>query len=236
MCSQYLPPEPSEIVAWFDALEPTFGYKARVYKGYDAPILVRPGPSDSSAVPMALRRARFGLVPFFSSSLQIKYATLNARSETAASTASYRGPWKRRQLCLVPMRAFIEPNHESGHSEWWGIGRADGEPVAAAGLYDVWRPRKDEAEDPGEPVYSFTLLTINADEHPLMRRMHRAEDEKRSIVLVPRDLQTAWLNSGSDDELRSHLTLFDPEGFIAGPLPPADNPKRKDPEQPALDL
>jgi putative SOS response-associated peptidase YedK len=236
MCSQYMPPEPSEIVAWFDALEPTFAYPARTYKGYDAPIFVRPEPSDSSAVPLALRRARFGLVPFFSSSLQIKSNTMNARSETAASKPSYRGPWKRRQLCLVPMRTFIEPNYESGPSEWWGIGRADGQLLAAAGLYDVWRPRKDEAEAPGEPVYSFSLLTVNADEHPLMRRFHKKEDEKRSIVLVPLDQQAAWLNVGSDDELRSHLTLFDPDGFVAGPLPPADKPKRKDPEQPALDL
>lgn len=218
MCSQYVPPEPAEIVAWFDSLEPTFEYKARTYKGYDAPIFVQPGPQDGPAAPLALRRARFGLVPFFERSLQIRYSTLNARSETAATAASYRGPWKRRQLCIVPIKRFIEPNWTSGKAEWWGIGRADGQPLAAAGLYDVWRPKQEGSDEPAPPVHSFTLLTINADGHPLMQRFHKPGEEKRSIVLLPRDQWQAWLHVGSDDALRSHLRLFNADGFNAGPI------------------
>ncbi len=216
MCNQYIPPEPRHIRTWFESFEPTFSYKARVFKGYDAPILVRPGEGEDGSMPMAVRRARFGLVPFFSKSLDIKYDTMNARSETAATTASFRGPWKRRQLCIIPIQAFIEPYYgDQPKSQWWGIERADREPLAAAGLYDTWRPAQD-----AEPVYSFTMLTINADEHPLMSRFHKPGKEKRSIVLLPREDLVAWLTVGNDDaELRGHLRLFDPKGFTAGPLP-----------------
>ena len=30
-------------------------------------------------------------------------------------------------------------------------------------------------------------ITINADEHALMRRMHKPGDEKRSLVILPHD-------------------------------------------------
>ena len=35
-----------------------------------------------------------------------------------------------------------------------------------------------------QPLASFTMLTINADAHPLMRRFHRPDDEKRMLVLL----------------------------------------------------
>lgn len=215
MCNQYVPPEPRHIKAWFESFEPTFDYRPRIYKGYDAPILVRPQEGEDASMPMVVRRARFGLVPFFSKSLKIPYETMNARSETAATAPSFRGPWRRRQLCVVPIQTFIEPSYESGKSQWWGIERADREPVAAAGLYDVWRSPE------GEQVHSFTMLTLNADMHPLMSRFHKPGKEKRSIVLLPREDLVAWLNVGENDaDLRTHLRLFDPTGFTAGPLPP----------------
>lgn len=219
MCNQYIPPEPRHIQMGFEAFEPTFDYKPRIYKGYDAPILVRPQEGDDTPMPMVVRRARFGLVPFWSKSLQIPYETMNARSETAATAPSFRGPWKRRQLCVVPIQMIIEPNYESGKSQWWSIGRADREPVAAAGLYDVWRSPE------GAQVHSFTMLTVNADSHPLMNRFHKAGKEKRSIVLLPREELVAWLTVGQDDaDLRAYLRLFDPAGFTAGPISPTPAP------------
>jgi hypothetical protein len=42
-------------------------------------------------------------------------------------------------------------------------------------------------------VVSFTMLTINADSHPVMRRFHRPADEKRTPVVLPAHLFDAWL-------------------------------------------
>ena len=66
------------------------------------------------------------------------------------------------------------------------------------------------------------MLTVNADEHPLMQRFHKPEDEKRSVVIVPRGTYDDWLACRSTDEARSFLNLFPAEEMAgeAYPLPP----------------
>jgi putative SOS response-associated peptidase YedK len=44
-------------------------------------------------------------------------------------------------------------------------------------------------------VCSFSLLTMNADQHPLMKRFHRPKDEKRSLVIVPPEQRLDWLHA-----------------------------------------
>jgi len=69
---------------------------------------------------------------------------------------------------------------------------------------------------------SFTMLTVNADEHPLMKRFHKPGDEKRSVVIVPPTSYEDWLNARSTDEARSFLNLYPAEEMAAqaAPLPP----------------
>jgi putative SOS response-associated peptidase YedK len=47
-----------------------------------------------------------------------------------------------------------------------------------AAIWDRWK-RPDGSEE-----LSFSLLTMNADAHPLMRRFHGPEDEKRMLVIL----------------------------------------------------
>jgi putative SOS response-associated peptidase YedK len=44
-------------------------------------------------------------------------------------------------------------------------------------------------------MHSFTLLTVNADGHPIMGRLHRPEDEKRMPVIIARQHFAQWLNA-----------------------------------------
>ena len=37
------------------------------------------------------------------------------------------------------------------------------------------------------------MLTINADEHSLMRNFHRPGDEKRMVVILPEERYVDWL-------------------------------------------
>lgn len=69
---------------------------------------------------------------------------------------------------------------------------------------------------------SFTMLTVNADNHPLMKRFHKPGDEKRSVVIVRPDAHAYWLNCRSTDEARSFLNLYPAEQMAAEayPLPP----------------
>jgi hypothetical protein len=39
------------------------------------------------------------------------------------------------------------------------------------------------------------MLTVNADEHPVMNQFHKPGDEKRTPVIVAPDLHDAWLSA-----------------------------------------
>ncbi|MDR3453152.1 MAG: SOS response-associated peptidase family protein [Rhodoferax sp.] len=98
MCNQYTPAKSHAIADHFGVPEPAFNYPARTYKGYVPPMLCRPHAGKG----LVLEEGHFALVPFFAKTVKLTYDTLNARSETIATAASYRGPWKRRQFCLIP--------------------------------------------------------------------------------------------------------------------------------------
>jgi len=78
----------------------------------------------------------------------------------------------------VPAEAIYEPNYETGKAVWWRTQRADGEPMALAGLWE--RKQWHDAR----PTWSFTMLTVNAEAHPVMRRFHKPGDEKRTVVVL----------------------------------------------------
>ncbi len=138
------------------------------------------------------------------------------RLQGFAEKPAFRSAWKKRQFCLVPTLGFYEPNYETGKAVRWQIRRVDEKPFALAGIRE-WRREPD-----GRELRSFSMLTINADEHPLMSRFHAPDDEKRSVVVVPSADYRAWLGAESDEEARSYLKLMDPHEFegVADPAPP----------------
>lgn len=168
-----------------------------------------------SGAGLVVEEGHFGLVPFFAASTKLPYDTLNARTETIATANSYRGPWRRRQFCLIPMDAFTEPNYESGRSQWWDVYRRDGAPFAVAGLYDRWTSPE------GELYWSFTLPTINSAHHSMMSRFHKPGKEKRSVVVLPPRSYDVWLDAKTDDEARAVFQMFDENQFDTGPVEPA---------------
>lgn len=169
---------------------------------------------------------RWGLIPWFSKTADIKYATNNARSEELAEKASFKLPWARGQRCIIPADWFDEPNWETGKNEWWRFRRADGEPWGLAGLFHPW---KNHAT--GEVVESYTMLTMQANSHPLMSRMHKPEvdpetrqplprwqQDKRSVIAIEQADVDQWL-AGTVQEAQELLKLSPVEVFDAGPRP-----------------
>lgn len=63
------------------------------------------------------------------------------------------------------------------------------------------------------------MLTVNADNHPLMKRFHKPGAEKRSVVIVPPGKYEEWLTCRSTDEARSFLSLYPDELMHAEPYP-----------------
>ncbi len=131
----------------------------------------------------------FGLIPHWSRDTRMARHTFNARSETVAEKPSFRDAWKRAQHCIIPAESIFEPDWRSGKSVPTQIARADGQPLGVAGLWSSWKSPK------GEIVHSYTMLTVNADEHPLMRMFHKPTDEKRMAVILPTERYQDWLQA-----------------------------------------
>ncbi|WP_235021302.1 SOS response-associated peptidase family protein [Caballeronia telluris] len=74
----------------------------------------------------------------------------------------------------------------------------------------------------GSTSTSFTMLTVNAEDHPLMKRFHRSGAEKGSVVIIPPTEYEAWLSCRTTDAVRSFLQLYPVEAMYAEayPLPP----------------
>jgi len=189
MCSNYFPTVSKERLTAF-GIQPALDLssKRQVWKSYSAP-MVRNGEDGRE-----LLLGEFGLLPFWSKERKIKYSTFNARSETVETASSFKTPWAKRQRCIIPADWVVEPDWRTGKNIPTAIARADGEPMGLAGLWDRWL---DKAT--GEVVHSFTMLTINAETHGLMRNFHRPDDEKRMVVVLPEARYEDWLTASLPD-------------------------------------
>lgn len=93
-----------------------------------------------------------------------------------------------------------------------------GLPWALAGLWITWVDRAT-----GEMHESYTMLTINADAHPLMRRMHKLDpklpadrQDKRSVIPIEMVDVDQWL-VGTVKEASALVQLAPVGVFSAGP-------------------
>ena len=150
---------------------------------------------DEAVPPMEALTGLFGLVPHWSADTKIARHTYNARSEAVAIKPSFRDAWKHAQHCIIPAEAFFEPDWRSGRAVATRIASAEGEPLGIAGLWARWRSPQ------GELVHSFTMLTINADAHPLMQQFHKPGEEKRMVVILAPQHYQDWLASSPAEAL-----------------------------------
>lgn len=182
---------------------------------------------DDAGYSRELVAGQWGLIPCFAKEAKLPYQTNNARSEELAAKASYKQPWARGQRCIIPADSFDEPywgpyDAQFKKCEWWRFRRADGRPWGLAGLWNTWT---DKAT--GELHESYTMLTINADGHPLMGRMHKNEldpktkeplpledQDKRSVISIELADVDTWL-SGTQQEAQALVRLAPVEIFDA---------------------
>jgi hypothetical protein len=159
---------------------------------------------------------------------------MNARSESAAEKPAFRDAFSRGQFAIVPAWEIFEPFYAPGakRSVRWGIERADGTALGICGLWDRWK------SPTGEIVLSFAMLTINCDEHPLLKRFHKHFDEKgepnerRTPALLREEDYDRWLdaspadapaffNTFGSDDLQARASPAIPPKPKAGPPPDA---------------
>lgn len=168
------------------------------------PLTARYNIAPTQSVPVIRQRRdgqrvmeemRWGLVPHWVKDPKAFKANLfNARSESAAEKPSFRDAMKTHR-CLVPASGFYEWRSEEGGKQPYFVYRADGQPLAFAGLWSV------NAHGP-EPLATCTILTTDANEE--MRALH-----DRMPVILERDEWARWLDPEEVDPQRLE-DLLDP--------------------------
>ncbi|HYC41744.1 MAG TPA: SOS response-associated peptidase family protein [Noviherbaspirillum sp.] len=222
MCANYRPSTRDELQQRFGVAAPDSGYPAEAFPGSMAPMIRLPR-ADAVHGDRACALGTFGMVPHWAEP-KLARQTYNARSETVAAKPSFRNAWKRRQFCVIPVSSFYEPSYETGKAERWEIADADSEPLGIAGLWEL----KSDGPN-GLPLLSFTMLTINADGHPLMQRFHKPDDEKRMLVILDPQQVDDWLHCPVE-EANSFFVRYPAERLVAKAAPMA----RRKPAQDSL--
>lgn len=206
VCSHYEAPTPSRLKLSF-GVELHEPFQSNLWPGHTGVFIRRPADAEQGQVEAL--PGIFGLLPFWAKDRKLSRHTYNARSETVAEKPSFRDAWKRGRHCIIPASAIYEPDWRSGKAVPVRISRADGDVMGIAGLWESWQ------DATGQIVHSYTMLTLNADAHPLMRNFHRPDDEKRMVVILPKGLYPDWLNA-SPANSRQFIRQFPAEHLRIG--------------------
>jgi putative SOS response-associated peptidase YedK len=190
MCGRFVSSSPpDELAKYFDVeavaesvLEPSFN----VAPSQDVYVVVETG---------GLRRLdtfHWGLVPFWAKDPSAGNKMINARVESIADKSAYKRSFQKRR-CIIPADGFYEWKKVPGQKakQPYFIHRVDGEPMAFAGLWEIWRPPED-TERTSDPLRSCTIITGKPNEKI-------AEIHDRMPVMLPPSAWEAWLDRDNGD-------------------------------------
>ena len=191
MCGRFVSSSPpDELARYFDVaevpeqvLEPSFN----VAPSTDVYVVVNRG---------GVRRLdtfRWGLIPFWAKDQSIGNKLINARAEGIADKNAFKRAFQKRR-CLIPADGFFEWKKVPGQKKKqpYFIHRADGEPFAFAGLWELWRPPDQRDDRETEPLRSCTIIT--GDPNDALAEIH-----DRMPVMLPPGVWERWLDPGFDD-------------------------------------
>lgn len=72
-------------------------------------------------------------------------------------------------------------------------------------------------------MHVMSMVTVNADIHPVMSRMHKPGDEKRSVVILRPDDWEEGHTTSNVEAARAMLQLFPADEMAAEPAPKASD-------------
>jgi putative SOS response-associated peptidase YedK len=142
--------------------------------------------------------ATWGLVPHWVKNKdQLKKLwnqTLNARGETIFEKPSFRTSAKYKR-CIIYIDGFYEHHHQNKQTYPFFISKADGKPMALAGLWSEWVDTTT-----GEVLNSFSIVTTEGNE--MLAKIHNNPklSGPRMPLILPEALEDKWLQD-IDDEL-----------------------------------
>ncbi|MEX0885608.1 MAG: SOS response-associated peptidase [Phycisphaeraceae bacterium] len=137
---------------------------------------------------------RWGLVPSWAKNIAIGDRLINARSESAAEKPAFRAAMRYRR-CLLPADGFYAwAKPAAGPRQPHVLTRADGEPLAIAGLWEHWQ------DEHGNELDTCVILTTAANE--LIARLH----DRMPVILDEND-HAAWLDPDQQNASRASALL-----------------------------
>lgn len=188
MCGRFVSSSPpDEIARYFDAEPPP---EAALEPSWNV------APTNDIYVVLAdggVRRVaphHWGLVPFWAKSPAVGNKMINARAEGLADKNAYKHAFRKRR-CIVPVDGFYEWRKVPGQKtkQPYFIHRADGEPIAFAGLWEEWKGPDRTGE---ERLRSATIVTTTPND--LLATIH-----DRMPVILPPSAWDEWLDPANAD-------------------------------------
>lgn len=155
----------------------------------------RPRLAPTDAIPIVIQQpglppqlvhARWGFIPHWWSKPELPRLSFNARSEEAASKPMWRDAL-RASRCLVPATSWTEWQKAHGAKVPHALQRGDGLGFMFAGLWSMWRPRRD-----AEPMTTCVIMTTAAA--PRLADVH----DRMPVVLAPQ-AWLAWIDPSATD-------------------------------------
>ena len=129
---------------------------------------------------------QWGLIPWFSKDGKPSFSTINARAEGLRTAASYKEPFAKGRRCLVPASGYFEWTGPKNDPQPHYFTRADGQPLALAGLWDRWR-----SKDKSETKETFTIVTTEPSEFA-------AQFHNRMPLVLEPDTWDLWIKGEPD--------------------------------------
>jgi putative SOS response-associated peptidase YedK len=209
MCGRYVAvSSPTILAERFDVgevrvegVEPSYNVTPRA----DVPVVAENrggGPRGTRVLDLV----RWGLVPSWAESLSIGDRQINARAERIRTANAYKRAFARRR-CIIPADGFyewqtIEPTVNAARAKKikqpWFFRRRDGEPLAFAGVWEVWHDPAQGEDAPRIRTCSIITTQANALVAPVHHRMP---------VLLPESAWAEWLNRENHDVDALHRLL-----------------------------
>jgi putative SOS response-associated peptidase YedK len=128
---------------------------------------------------------KWGLLPYWTKDAATARRPINARAETVATSAMFKGAFASRR-CIVPATAFYEWRKAGRPKQPFAFARQDGQPIAFAGLWEGFRSPS------GEVTRSFAIVTTSGN--ATMRPIH----DRMPVILEPADWPV-WLGEWDGD-------------------------------------
>jgi putative SOS response-associated peptidase YedK len=176
-----------------------------------------PTPAGRASGERHFALVRWGLIPGWVKDPKAFSLVINARGDSVLAKPAFRNAMRYRR-CLVPADGFYEWQAAgTGPKRPFYIRASDGNPMAFAGLWEVWSgPNGEEVE---------TAAIVTTDANRTLAPLHH-----RMPVIVPPEAFDMWLDCRNvDAETAAALIAPAPDGLLeAWPVSMAVNKHAND--------